>query len=380
MIESEVIDQVAGYFGGSRLALEVFVVVFLTLLANYTAKILLGRLHLRLTKTSNPWDDAFLDAVRKPLAVLIWILGMAVAAEIVHKATDAIIFEVVPVVRDVSVIACIAWALLRFITRAEENVLSRRAANDVEVDQTTVNAISKLLRLSVMITAVLIVLQTFGFSISGVLAFGGLGGIAIGFASKDLLANFFGALMIYLDRPFKVGDWVRSPDRNIEGTVEHIGWRLTRIRTFDSRPLYVPNSTFTSIAVENPSRMNNRRIYETIGIRYCDARQMESIVAGVRKMLSQHPEIAQDQTMIVAFNEFAPSSLDFFIYAFTRTTAWVKYHDVKQDVLLKVVDIIESHGAELALPTSTVHVPQAISLLAGNDGENRLPAPLRGAM
>lgn len=374
MIETDVINQVAGYFGGSRLAIEVFIVVFLTLLANYVAKMVLARLHLRLTQTSNPWDDALLDAARKPLAVLIWILGIAIAAEIVHRSTDAVIFAMVPVAREVGVIACIAWFLLRFITRAEENILRRRADNNVEVDQTTVNAISKLLRLSVVITTVLIVLQTLGFSVSGVLAFGGIGGIVIGLAAKDLLANFFGGLMIYLDRPFKVGDWVRSPDRDIEGTVEHIGWRLTRIRTFDSRPLYVPNSTFTSIAVENPSRMHNRRIHETIGIRYDDAGQMESIVASVKQMLRQHPEIDQNQTMIVAFNEFAPSSLDFFIYTFTRTTAWVKYHEVKQDVLIKVVGIIESHGAEIAFPTSTIHVPQTVKLLSENDFESRQPA------
>jgi MscS family membrane protein len=374
LIEIDVIDQVAGYVGGSRLAIEVFIVVFLTLLANYVARILLARLHHRLTHTSNPWDDALLDAARKPLAVLIWVLGIAMAADIAHRSTDAVIFEIVPVAREVGVIACIAWFLLRFISRAEENILRRRADNNVEVDQTTVNAISKLLRLSVTITAALIVLQTLGFSVSGVLAFGGIGGIVIGLAAKDLLANFFGGLMIYLDRPFKVGDWVRSPDRDIEGSVEHIGWRLTRIRTFDSRPLYVPNSTFTSIAVENPSRMHNRRIHETIGIRYDDAGQMESIVASVKQMLMQHPEIDQDQTLIVAFNQFAPSSLDFFIYTFTRTTAWVKYHEVKQDVLIKVVGIIESHGAEIAFPTSTVHVPQVVKLLAGSDMESRQPA------
>ena len=115
------------------------------------------------------------------------------------------------------------------------------------------------------------ILQSLGVSVSGLLAFGGIGGIAVGFAARDLLANFLGGLSIYLDRPFTVGDWIRSPDREIEGTVEEIGWRMTRIRTFDQRPLYVPNSIFASVALENPSRMNNRRIYETLGIRYEDA-------------------------------------------------------------------------------------------------------------
>ena len=103
------------------------------------------------------------------------------------------------------------------------------------------------------------------------LTFGGVGGLIVGLAAKDLLSNFFGGMMIYFDRPFKVGDWIRSPDRQIEGTVERIGWRMTIIRTFDKRPLYVPNSVFSSIVVENPSRMLNRRINETFGLRYQDA-------------------------------------------------------------------------------------------------------------
>ena len=183
-----------------------------------------------------------------------------------------------------------------------------------------------------------------------------MGGLIVGLAAKDLLANFFGSLIIYLDKPFRVGDWIRSPDRNIEGTVESIGFRVTRIRTFDKRPLYVPNQVFTAIAVENPSRMLNRRIYETIGVRYQDARLIGELMDKVRDMLRQHPEIDQDQTLIVNFNGFGASSLDFFIYTFTRTTDWVHYHGVKQDVLLKIMAIIHECGADCAFPTRTLHI------------------------
>jgi MscS family membrane protein len=236
------------------------------------------------------------------------------------------------------------------------------------------DAIAKLLRMSVTITATLVISQTLGFSVSGVLAFGGIGGIAIGFAAKDLLANFFGGLMVYLDRPFAVGDWIRSPDREIEGTVEQIGWRQTRIRTFDMRPLYVPNATFANIAVENPSRMFNRRIYETIGIRYDDANKMAAILHDVEQMLRTHPEIDTTRTLMVNFNTFAPSSLDFFVYTFTKTTSWTYYHKVKQDVLLKILEIIESHGAEVAFPTSTIHVPEGVNLQQDGN-EEEVPTP-----
>jgi MscS family membrane protein len=255
----------------------------------------------------------------------------------------------------VGVIALFAWFAVRFITEAEHNLKTPGYTKE-PMDETTVTAMSKLLRASVIITAVLVVAQSMGYSISGVLAFGGIGGIAVGFAAKDLLANFFGGLMIYMDRPFSVGDWVRSPDRQIEGTVEHIGWRLTTIRTFDKRPLYVPNSMFNSISLENPSRMSHRRIYETIGVRYDDVSKVRPILDDVKNMLIQHDEIDDTQTLIVNFNQYGPHSLDFFIYTFTKTTNWIKYHEVKEDVLLKVSDIVAAHGAEFAFPTRTLHL------------------------
>ena len=222
-------------------------------------------------------------------------------------------------------------------------------------DETTIHALAKLGYMVVGIAGVLTLLQSLGLSISGLMAFGGMGGIAVGFAAQDLLANFFGGLFIYTDRPFSVGDWIRSPDRNIEGTVEKIGWRVTQIRTFDKRPLYIPNAIFSQIAVENPSRMSNRRIKETIGIRYDDAGKMAKIIELTKEMLLAHSDIDTSKTLIVNFNAFASSSLDFFIYTFTKTTNWVDYHQIKQDVLLKVLDIIEGQGAECAFPTSTVH-------------------------
>lgn len=367
MFGIESLEGLKSYSLETGVAAQVFIVIFLTLLLNFIAVKVLDRLHTRLQKTTTPWDNALVDAVRKPFTVLIWIVGVAFSAEILNQKTPSALFEAVDVVRDIGVIVCLGWFLQRLIKRAEQNVIDDQLAAGKSVDRTTINAIAKLLRLSVFITVALIILQTLGFNISGVLAFGGLGGIAIGFASKDLLANFFGALMIYLDRPFTVGDWIRSPDRDIEGTVEHIGWRLTKIRTFDQRPLYLPNATFTTIAVENPSRMTHRRINETIGVRYDDADKVRQIVQDVRKMLQVHPEIDQSQTLIVNFNKFAPSSLDFFIYAFTRTTNWVRYHEVKEDVLLKTMDIIGHHGAEVAFPTSTIHVPGALRFQTEQD-------------
>ncbi len=350
----------------SLVVAQVFFVVFMTLLLDMVQKRFVRHLERVAATNRMIWDDALLYALRRPLTFIIWLLGISFATEIIGRETDATIFEAVTPVRNVGVIVVLAWFLIRLVRGMETQLVARRRARAEEFDATTVDAISKLARSSVIITATLVVLQTLGFSVSGVLAFGGIGGIAVGFAAKDLLANFFGGLMIYLDRPFAVGEWIRSPDREIEGTVEEIGWRLTRIRTFDKRPLYIPNSIFANIALENPSRMSHRRIYETIGVRYEDAAKLPEIVSAVREMLYAHPEIDPTQTLIVNFNSFAPSSLDFFIYTFTRTTQWVRYHEVKQAVLLSVLEIITAHGAEVAFPTTTVH-------LATAEGEPSLP-------
>ncbi len=328
----------------------VFLTVVITLFANYVARKALLQVEKQTRKTKTVWDDALARSVKRPLAWFIWVIGIAFAADIIAAESNSALSQLIDPVRFVAVVFLLAYFLYSFISEAESAFIADGA------DVTTANAVAKLLRISVIITAILTILQTLGVSVSGVLAFGGIGGIAVGFAAKDLLANFFGGLMIYLDRPFAVGDWIRSPDREIEGTVEHIGWRLTIIRTFDQRPVYVPNSVFATIALENPSRMLNRRIYETIGLRYDDIGKVQSILDEVRQMLQEHPEIDAGKTLMVNLNAFGASSLDFFIYTFTRTTEWVAYHGVKEQVLIKVYEIIDKHDAEIAFPTQTLYI------------------------
>jgi MscS family membrane protein len=335
---------------------QVFLVVLATVLANLISRFLLRRAERVTHLTASHWDDGLIQAAKRPVPIVIWLVGIAFAASIMGKESGAAIFDSVPAIRNIGVVVCLAWFLIRLIRNVTDNIVAMREKNGEEVDATTVDALSKLARLTVIITASLVAMQTLGFSISGVLAAGGIGGIAIGFAAKDLLANFFGGLTVYLDRPFSVGDWIRSPDKNIEGTVEYISWRHTRVRAFNKNPIYVPNALFTTIVVENPTRMTHRRIKETIGLRYEDIGAMDAIVADVKAMLQNHPEIDATQTLIVNFNTFGPSSLDFFIYTFTRTTVWIDFHEVKQDVLLKVAEIVERHGAQIAFPTRTLHI------------------------
>ncbi|WET42591.1 mechanosensitive ion channel family protein [Citrobacter enshiensis] len=238
-----------------------------------------------------------------------------------------------------------------------------KAQIDKGRDVTSARIVSRIIKIAIIISIVLLYGEHFGMSLSGLLTFGGIGGIAVGMAGKDILSNFFSGIMLYFDRPFSIGDWIRSPDRNIEGTVAEIGWRITKINTFDHRPLYVPNSIFSSISVENPGRMTNRRIKTVIGLRYEDAGKVRDIVGAVRSMLQHHPDIDQKQTLLVYLNEFGDSSLNILVYCFSKTTVWKEWLAVQQDVYLNIIDIVQSHGADFAFPSQTLYIdePEKIS-------------------
>lgn len=245
------------------------------------------------------------------------------------------------------------WSVVDCI---EQKVLSS-SGGDATLSQVTGN----VLKITLSFFVILAVLQLFGASLSGLLAFGGMGGLVVGMAAKDLLANIFGSIMIFMDKPFKVGDWIRSPDREIEGVVEKIGLRITSIRNFDKRPMYIPNAVFSTIVVENPSRMTYRRIYEVIGIRHEDADKVEKIIEQVQLYLAEHPFIVSDENPSAHFDTFGVSSLDMIVNAYCTHTSKIEYQRTKQEVLLEIARIITACGATCAKPESNVYLSKSLS-------------------
>lgn len=343
--------------------IPVLIVTALTLLAHFIISRFYKRVYPRLERTNLAWDSALLKALIRPLKVFIWVLGLTFSIQILASNADhEDIINLFRPFRDLLFVFAMLWFSLRFIKNMEVEHFRENRAHKKRLDKTTVRAVCQISRIIAIMLAALIFLQTRNVNLSAVLAFGGAGGLIVGLAAKDLLANFFGGLMIYLDRPFSVGDWISSPDREIEGYVENIGWRLTKIRSFERRPIYVPNGIFSNISVVNPSRMSNRRIKTRIGIRYDDASKMEAIVQEVEEMIRNHPEIDTDKFLMVRFDEFGPSSLNFLIYCFTKTTKWADYMLHQQDIYIKAIKIVEKHGAECAFPTTTLHIPDGATL------------------
>lgn len=308
------------------------------------------------------WLVSFIKSVHVPWLIFFWLFTFSFIFPMfmLHFRIDLTHLQMWDTMRSLFFIGAIYWSLMLYIKNLEQVIAPRWSYGPIR-DKTTVRAIAQLSRVVLTLVTILAILPFMGVRTGSLLAFGGASGIVAGFAARDMLSNFLGGMMIFLDRPFSVGDWIRSPDRNIEGTVEYIGWRLTRIRTFSKRPLYVPNSVFSTVSIENPSRMTNRQINAVIGVRYDDATKIDEIVREIDEMLHAHPGMDATQTMMVHFTQFDASSLNINIYAFTKTTDWKKYRDVQQDVFLKTIGIIAKHGAECAFPTTTVLVPEPVS-------------------
>ena len=330
------------------------IIIVSTILVHFLARISLKKLHAKSLTTCNIWDESVTKSALTPTILFIWLTGTTLLVHLLESQDIISDRYWTPSLVSSAYIVVVTWFLLRFISCLEQNSLNTKNNKKIK-DPTTITAFAKLLRIIIVIVSLLTIMQTIGYSISGLLAFGGIGGLAVSFAAKDLLANFFGGLMIYTDTPFKVGEWIRSPSTNIEGTVEYIGWRLTCIRTFDRRPLYVPNSMFVNMPIENPGRMQNRRIKTSIGVRYQDSSKLEDMLKSLRIFLNNHPELDKKRTTFIYFNRFGPSSLDCQLYCFTKTTDWVKWLAIQECIYLEIINIIHKYDADIAFPTTTVN-------------------------
>ncbi len=338
----------------------VAIILLLTAFVHWLWRRINSHISIGLERTETVWDDALWRALKRPLSLAIWCVGLAFAAQFAFEERLQVVMKAVHNLRNISIVVLLGWFLVRFIREGENQLIAnaQKTQEEGRLDATTISAMSKLGRIAVLIVIALIMMDTLGFSISGILAFGGIGGLAISFAAKDLLANFFGGLMLYLDRPFAIGDSIRSPDRELEGTVEQIGWRQTKIRTLEKRALYVPNSVFPTIAVENITRMSYRRIREYVGLRYQDAHVLPAVLQDIQNLLRSHPALIKDDALIAHFVQFADSSLNVMINAHTDVTDWAKFNALKEQLLLQVLAIIHAHGADVAFPTRTVLIEQ----------------------
>lgn len=314
-----------------------------------------------LRKAEKPgWLAAVEGTVRKSILWLIW--GFTLFTLLLWSSLEMCLPvppDFLEAARQIFVILMVSWTLFLLKKQLEKRWVERAIEGSKPLlDKSLVVTFSKLSSIAIVLVAALFLLHALGVPLTAVLAFGGIGGLAFGLAAKDVIANFFGGLMIFINRPFSEGDWIKSPNKNFEGVVEGIGWYMTRIRTFERRPTYVPNAMITDAIIENPGRMYNRRIREMLHLRYEDLEKVPAITEEIRQMLTEHPEIDSKQFILTEMVAYGENSIDLDVYCFTKPTRTAEFRKVQQDVLLKMGEIVKKFKADFAVPVLSVHLDE----------------------
>ncbi len=300
--------------------------------------------------SKNRLDDTILEIFGAPLSFAFIILGFYFALDItgISGATFQNILKSL-------VLFDIFWLLYNSIKVLDETIYNFAKKIGKELYREIGAFFIKLLKIFVFSIGFVSILQVWNIDVSAFLASLGLGGLAFALAAKDTAANLFGGLSILADRALKIDDWIKVGD--VEGTVENIGLRTTKIRTFEKSLVTVPNQMIANNPIENFSRRNVRRIKANIGLIYGTTQeQIENIVQDIRNMLKSHPGIAKDQTLLVNFDRYEDSSLNIFIYCFTNTAEWAKYLDILEDINLKIKEIVAKNGSDFAFPSESIYI------------------------
>lgn len=301
-----------------------------------------------------PYYQKIFTIIERPLRWSIMVVGVIATLSVLQLSSGTKIFF--DLLINTALIFIFTWFFLRSLTLFREYLISISYNLNADLGPTFSKFFITFLRLIILLIALINILTTWGINVNGFIASLGLMGMALALAAKDTASHFFGSVMIFTDAPFKIGDWIKTPD--VEGVVEEIGMRSTKIRTFAKALVTVPNAMLANAAVLNWSRMNKRRIKMTLGLTYSTtSQQMRAILTQIRQHLAEHEDIDQE-TIYVNFTEFNDSSLGIFCYFFTKTTNWGEYMQVRENINLDLMHIVEQNGASFAYPSQSLYVEQ----------------------
>jgi len=306
-------------------------------------------------RTRTPLDDLIVDAIDAPFTYLFAITGLFVASRWLILA--AALADPLWSLYRIAAVTCLGWACLRFATRLTDLFARRARETASQLDDSLVPLIGQVARMIIIVLLLVLVLRELGFDVSGIVTGLGVGGLAFALAAKDTLANWFGALMIFTDHPFDIGHWIKTS--TLEGTVEEIGMRSTRVRTFAKTVVSVPNSALANDVVENLSRMPLRRVTFTLGVTYgTTPAMMRESIARIEGLLKNHPQVDQGLIM-VRFTEFGESSLNILIYYFTTTTKWAEFLTIRGEINLAIMEALAEIGVTVAFPSRSVYLEKS---------------------
>lgn len=327
--------------------------VFAAWLLSWLFATVVVRVLVRLAaRTRTALDDRIVHLVRNPMRVLLGValfhlgtlpLGLSLAAR--HWLAGA---------EEILLVLAVTWLMLQLVDLAALSMRERLQRKGEAGSAALVSPGKRTVRAILVVLAGLFLLDNLGFNVGALIAGLGVGGIAVALAAQKTVENLFGGVTILADRPVRVGDFCRFGDRI--GTVEEIGLRSTRIRTLDRTVVTVPNAEFSALQLENFARRDRIWLNTTLGLRYeTTNEQLRYVLARLREMLLAHPKIDPDPAR-VRFVGFGAYSLDLEVFAYARTSDWNEFLQIREDVYLRIMDIVVEAGTGFAFPSSTTYV------------------------
>jgi MscS family membrane protein len=333
-----------------KITFSIAVFVFFVFLRKIFAAIILKTLKKLAQKTKTQIDDNIIAIISEPLKFAFIIFGFYLSIWILNVESQA----VDKTVRSM-IIFSIFWLFFEAIKVLQNGIYEFAKKFGKELYREIGSFFIKSLKIFVVAVGSVAILQEWNINVSAFIASLGLGGLAFALAAKDTAANLFGGLTILADRSLKIDDWIKIGE--IEGIVEDIGLRTIKVRTFEKSLITLPNQIVANTPIENFSRRNVRRIKYYVTLTYSTTKiQMEKIVRDIKNMLKNHPNISQKNTILVNFENFSSSSLDIFIYCFANTAKWEEYLKIREDVNLKIMEIVYENGSSFAYPSQSLYI------------------------
>lgn len=346
-------------FGGiiDDIILATLIFVIFQIIRIFITRIVFKIIDEATQKTKNKFDDEIIKVIKKPISFLFILLGIRFGSEALplNDTFEKVFYEIL----DTAFAVLIFWTIFKFIKPFSKVIQGYTARYGKELSDDITNILTRTAQFLVFAIGFVAIMKNWGYDITGFLASLGLVGMAFALAAKDTAANLFGSIVIFTDKPFKVGDWIETPD--VEGFVEEIGIRSSRVRTFAMGLVTVPNDTLANSPIQNWTQMNKRRVSMKIGVTYSTkSSQILKIVNEIRDLLENHEGVNQE-FMNIGFTDYLDSSLGITVYYFTNTTAWIEHTKIKEDINVKIMQIVEENGSSFAFPSRSLYFENEIN-------------------
>jgi len=335
-----------------RVLLAVLALLVIWLLRRILTWLFVAPLRRYTRKNSIQWGESLLEAVIPPVRALVFALGLYVVASILELDPETRVFAD-HLIRTLVIIA-IFLVIYRVMDVLTESSPRLYRVSRIDVEDRLLPFVRTGVKVVILAVLLVIVIGEWGYNVSGLIAGLGLGGLAVSLAAQDTIANLFGFSAIVGDRPFVVGEYIKTPD--VEGTVEHVGLRSTRVRQPDQAYVTIPNSKLVSSAVLNWSRLSKRWLNTTMRIEYtATSRQLEALLERLRAMLAARERVEPD-SIVVFFTNFGEQALEVLVRCYIPIADWVEFSREKEAINLEILRIVEDLGLSLAVPNRPMWV------------------------